>query len=89
VLGLADEDVEPDCDGEGIGEVVFLFGAFFAGGADGIPYVPLVKADLLTADGGGDFVLDASEINKTGCDLDSTLSRTRGYTLSIPPSLKP
>lgn len=80
MLGLADEDVEPDCYGEGVGEVVFLFGAFFAGRADGIPYVPLVEADLLAADGGGDFVLDASEVDETGCDLDSTLSRTRGCT---------
>lgn len=78
VLGLADEDVEPDCYGEGVREVVFLFGAFFAGRADWIPYIPLVEADLLAADGGGHFVLDASEVDETGCDLDSTLSRTRG-----------
>lgn len=80
MLGLADKDVEPDCDSESIGEVVFLFSAFFAGGADGIPYVPLVEADLLTTDAGGDFVLDASEVDETGCDLDGTLSRTGGYT---------
>jgi hypothetical protein len=83
VLGLADEDVEPDGDGEGVGEVVFLFCAFFAGGALGIPDVPLVEADLLATDGGRDVVLNAGEIDETGCDLNGTLSRPRGCTLLV------
>ena len=33
VAAVADEDVEPDCDGEGVGEGVGFFGAFVAGGA--------------------------------------------------------
>ena len=45
VAGLADEDVEPGGDGEGVGEGVFLFGAEGALGADGVPDVPFVEAD--------------------------------------------
>jgi hypothetical protein len=83
VLGLADEDVKPDGDGEGVGEVVFLFCAFFTGGALGIPDVPLVEADLLATDGGRDVVLNAGEIDEAGCDLNGTLSRPRGFTLLV------
>jgi hypothetical protein len=83
VLGLADEDVEPDGDGEGVGEVVFLFCAFFAGGALGVPDVPLVEADLLATDGGRDVVLNAGEVDETRCDLNGTLSRPRCCTLLV------
>lgn len=80
---LADEDVEPDGDGEGVGEVVLLLCAFFTGGALRIPDVPLVEADLLATDGGRDVVLNASEIDEAGCDLNGTLSRPRGCPLLV------
>lgn len=84
VFGLADEDVEPDGDGEGIGQVVLLLCAFFTGGALGVPDVPLVEADLLATDGGRDVVLNAGEIDEAGCDLNSTLGRSRSCTLLVP-----
>lgn len=79
VLGLADEDVEPDGDGQGVGEVVFLLSALLTGGALGVPDVPLVEADLLTTDGGRDVVFDAGEIDEAGRDFDGSLSGSRGY----------
>lgn len=83
VLGLADEDVEPNSDGEGVGKVVLLLCAFFTGGALRIPDVPLVEADLLATDGGRDVVLNAGEIDEAGCDLNGTLSRSRGCALLV------
>jgi hypothetical protein len=70
VFRLADEAVQEDGDGEGIGEGVLFLCAKFAGGADGVPDVPLVEADSLAGNRFGNFVLDAGEVDKGGCHLD-------------------
>jgi hypothetical protein len=55
---------------EGRGGGLLFLAAELAGGADRVPDVPLVEADLLTGDGVGDFVFNAGEVDQAGGDFD-------------------
>lgn len=72
MCGLPDEDVEPDADGEGVGQIVPLFGAFVAWPVEGLPCVPFVEADLLAWCGWVDLVLDSGEVDQGTGDLDAS-----------------
>lgn len=92
VAALAHEDVEPDGDGQRVGERVRLLGALVARRALGVPDVPLVEAELgrragegLAGDAGaGAGALDAGELDEGGGDADGALGgQGRGHVAHV------
>lgn len=78
VAALADEHVQPDCDGERVREGVAFFGTAAAFGADGIPDVPFVEADCGPGLGCGYVVFNAGEVDEGGGYFDGAFGGERG-----------
>jgi hypothetical protein len=95
VLGLADEDVEPDGHGQRVRQVVQLLGALVAGGPDRVPDVPLVEADfgpVLVLGRRGDAVkvgelgqvqLAPREVDQGRRDLNGALGGVRSRDVGV------
>lgn len=58
---------------------LLLFCSLLSGGADRVPDIPLVEADCLPSHAGWDVVLDASQVNQPGSNLNRSLGRLWGW----------